>query len=210
MNLVNKSSVLSPNNEKVMAIGNRLANLNAYKKSDLEAMSGSQEALETLLQPVAPASASFKRKPYSQSSLHVDSAVSISAVSQQSNSALAPSPALTQPPPPSSTLPAGPIRDDAQMVDFVSSFLFPISFIVFNIIYWMVYLNMQVHSGNWIFFFSSLFSSGCCFIFIFHELCYWFIRFKVLRKLLFTLSLFFSLLLIEPLLQNNQTDRNEF
>lgn len=39
-------------------------------------------------------------------------------------------------------------RDDAQMVDFISSFLFPIAFIIFNILYWMVYLNMQVMS-NW-------------------------------------------------------------
>ncbi len=35
------------------------------------------------------------------------------------------------------------------MVDFVSSFLFPIAFIIFNILYWMVYLNMQVNSGYW-------------------------------------------------------------
>ena len=40
------------------------------------------------------------------------------------------------------------IRDDAQMADFISSFLFPLSFIIFNIIYWMVYLNMQVESSN--------------------------------------------------------------
>ncbi len=28
-------------------------------------------------------------------------------------------------------------RDDAQMVDFASSFLFPLSFVIFNIIYWV-------------------------------------------------------------------------
>lgn len=42
---------------------------------------------------------------------------------------------LTPPPPPP---PRQEFRDDAQMVDFASSFLFPLSFIIFNIIYWMV------------------------------------------------------------------------
>jgi hypothetical protein len=125
------------NNEKVLVIGNRLANLNSYKKSDSDPLTNSQEALENLLQ--SNHCNSFKKKPYSNNSLHVDSAVSISGVSQQSNSAIpSPPPALLTAPP----------RDDAQMVDFVSSFLFPISFIIFNIIYWMVYLNMQVQSGN--------------------------------------------------------------
>ncbi len=49
-----------------------------------------------------------------------------------------------------SQLPASPPavsalqKDDAQMVDFVSSFAFPIMFIIFNIIYWMVYLNSKL------------------------------------------------------------------
>jgi hypothetical protein len=137
MNMVNKTQNLNSNNEKVLAIGNRLANLNSYKKSDIDLLSNSQEALENLIHPHH--SNSFKKKPYSSNSLHVDSVVSISGVSQQSNAVI---------PSPVPTLPTAPPRDDAQMVDFVSSFLFPISFIIFNIIYWMVYLNMQVQSGN--------------------------------------------------------------
>lgn len=50
---------------------------------------------------------------------------------------LLPPPEIKEPP-----KPALPIRDDAQLVDFISSFMFPIAFIIFNIIYWMVYLNM--------------------------------------------------------------------
>ena len=61
-------------------------------------------------------------------------------------------PKLAPPAPPPLPAPAvnsnQGLRDDAQMVDFISSFLFPLSFIVFNIIYWMVYLNMQVESNN--------------------------------------------------------------
>ena len=121
------TSNLNASNEKVLAIGNRLANLNTYsnKKSDMmEPLSNSHEALESLLQPTQ--SNSFKKKPYSAHSLHVDSAVSISGVSQQSNSA------VPSPTPPTSSLPTLPPRDDAQMVDFVSSFLFPIIFIIFK------------------------------------------------------------------------------
>ena len=35
-------------------------------------------------------------------------------------------------------------RDYAQLVDFISGFIFPIIFIIFNIIYWMIYFNMVV------------------------------------------------------------------
>ena len=35
-----------------------------------------------------------------------------------------------------------PSRDYAQLLDFVSSFLFPLVFIIFNIIYWVSYVNM--------------------------------------------------------------------
>ena len=88
-----KHSVTSSNinNEQILLIGNRLANLNATKKKNM----------------------------------------------------------VTHLAPPQATI-ASPmsLKDDAQMVDIISSFLFPISFIIFNIIYWMVYLNMQVNSGN--------------------------------------------------------------
>lgn len=143
-------------NEKVLMIGNRLANMNYKREQDI--LNQSIEALDTLL----PASTgpnhihhhqhtglhhnhSIKKTPHSTNSLHVDSAVSISGASQQSTP---PPPPQTAPiPPPAQATPTQPPRDDAQMVDFASSFLFPISFIIFNIIYWMVYLNMQVESG---------------------------------------------------------------
>jgi hypothetical protein len=178
----NSAAAAAVGTEKVMAIGNRLANLNIYKKpNDLDGLTNSNEALESLLhhnhnhnhhqnnnQPhhIHSNQNSYKKKLYSTTSLHVDSAVSISGASQQSDSAtqsptLITAPAApiatvppAPPPPPSlsavAALPAVPPRatDDAQMVDFASSFLFPISFIIFNIIYWMVYLNMQVTSGN--------------------------------------------------------------
>ena len=48
--------------------------------------------------------------------------------------------------PASASVPAIPLRDDAQMVDVVSGFLFPLAFIIFNIIYWMVYLNMEIRN----------------------------------------------------------------
>lgn len=136
----------SVNNEKVLVIGNRLANLNAYRKPEQDQLNHSHDALESLLQPNLNHSNSIKKTPQSNNSLHVDSAVSISGVSQQSTPPAVPSPPppIPQPPPP----PPVPPKDDAQMVDFVSSFLFPISFIIFNIIYWMVYLNMQVDSSN--------------------------------------------------------------
>lgn len=173
----------SPTTEKVLVIGNRLANMNYKKDQDL--LHQSHEALDTLLPSIGNHvltghsvghhhtggggghhhTNSMKKTPQSTNSLHVDSAVSISGASQQSTpppfmtgpgqqptstvltvaAAAAPQP---PPPPPAPVAPAAPLRDDAQMVDFASSFLFPISFIIFNIIYWMVYLNMQVESGN--------------------------------------------------------------
>lgn len=175
-------AVYNSNNEKVLVIGNRLANLNYKKEQDalLTSLHQSHEALETLL--ASPNNNhvpqqqhqqsnhynhinsnsqqnSIKKNPLSQNSLHVDSAVSISGVSQQStpppiqpsSPTSLPQQAQQQAPPPPPAqpqLPPGPPRDDAQMIDFVSSFLFPISFVIFNIIYWMVYLNMQVLSGN--------------------------------------------------------------
>jgi hypothetical protein len=40
---------------------------------------------------------------------------------------------------PKSTIPT---RDIAQLVDFISGFIFPIIFIIFNIIYWYTYFNL--------------------------------------------------------------------
>ena len=38
--------------------------------------------------------------------------------------------------------------DAAQMIDIVSSFLFPVSFLFFNVIYWAYYLNIRITSSN--------------------------------------------------------------
>lgn len=129
------------NNEKVLMIGNRLANLNQYQGGQ----NHSQDHLEGLLQHQTSTHSSTmqRHKLHSSNSLHVDSAVSISAGSQLSTPQAQCLP--TQPPPQNSPQ---FLKDDAQMVDFVSSFLFPIVFIIFNIVYWMVYLNMQVESDN--------------------------------------------------------------
>jgi hypothetical protein len=141
------------NNEKVLMIGNRLANLNVYKKSDIDPLNHSQDQLDALLQhQTSINSNSIKNKLHSSNSLHVDSAVSISGGSQQSTPHAVPQApvqaAPPPPPPPAPPAPAVPLRDDAQLVDIVSSFLFPISFIIFNIVYWITYLNMEInHTG---------------------------------------------------------------
>jgi hypothetical protein len=53
---------------------------------------------------------------------------------------------FTESQPQTPSKPAKPIvtRDDAQMIDFAASFIFPCAFIIFNIIYWVIYLNMHV------------------------------------------------------------------
>ena len=105
------------------------------------------DQLESLLHPNnLNTSCSIKKTPYSNNSLQVDSAASMSGVSQQSTPPTLASPVMSQTTPPTTSV--GELGDDAQKVDLVSSFLFPISFIIFNIIYWMVYLNMQVESNN--------------------------------------------------------------
>ena len=142
--MVQKVSNCNTNNEKVLVIGNRLANINtSFKRNEnTENLNQSNDALESFLHSNLHHQNSIKKHPQSNNSLHVDSAVSISGVSQQSN----PAPLATTPTAPQVLSP--PPRDDAQMVDFVSAFLFPIVFIIFNIVYWMVYLNMQVESAN--------------------------------------------------------------
>ena len=70
------------NNEKVLMIGNRLANLNQYQAGH----NHSQDHLENLLQHQNSIQSNTiqRHKLHSSNSLHVDSAVSISAGSQQS------------------------------------------------------------------------------------------------------------------------------
>ena len=119
----------------MLVIGNRLANLNTYKKNDKEnQLNNSHDALESLLKPNLNHSSSIKKSQQSNNSLHVDSAVSISGVSQQSTPPALVTPlTMPPPPPPPPPPPAATAKDDAQMIDLISSFLFPISFIIRNI-----------------------------------------------------------------------------
>lgn len=90
------------NNEKVLMIGNRLANLNQYQAGG---HNHSQDHLENLLQHQNSIQSNTmqRHKLHSSNSLHVDSAVSISAGSQQSSPQAQ---CLPVPPPPPGPAPA--------------------------------------------------------------------------------------------------------
>ncbi|CAF2061537.1 unnamed protein product [Rotaria magnacalcarata] len=122
-------------------IGNRLAQVHFYKKDDAQ---DGGEMMETLVHKSSGGDRSMTRN----TSSHVQ-------YSSMSNSNVTPATAPPPPPPPPPAAiavpqaariaqPAKPVRDSAQFVDIVSAVLFPVAFIVFNIIYWMVYLNMHV------------------------------------------------------------------
>ncbi|CAF2153459.1 unnamed protein product [Rotaria magnacalcarata] len=121
-------------------IGNRLAQVHFYKKDDAQ---DGGEMMETLVHKSSGGDRSMTRN----TSSHVQ-------YSSMSNSNVTPATAPPPPPPPPPAIavpqaariaqPAKPVRDSAQFVDIVSAVLFPVAFIVFNIIYWMVYLNMHV------------------------------------------------------------------
>ncbi|CAF3221471.1 unnamed protein product [Rotaria socialis] len=125
-------------------IGNRLAQVHFYKKDDAQ---DGGEMMETLVHK----SSGGDRNTSGNTSSHVQYSSMSNANVTSSTPAIAPPP---PPPPPPPVIavpqpariaqPAKPIRDSAQFVDIVSAVLFPVAFIVFNIIYWMVYLNMHV------------------------------------------------------------------
>ncbi|UJR28571.1 hypothetical protein I4U23_009804 [Adineta vaga] len=117
-------------------IGNRLAQVQFYKKDDAN---DSAETMEALVHK----SSGGDRNTSGNASSHVQYSAMSNAnplTSTQSN----PLPQVVLPQPAMIAKAAKPVRDSAQFVDIISAVLFPVAFIVFNIIYWMVYLNMQV------------------------------------------------------------------
>ncbi|CAF3684968.1 unnamed protein product [Rotaria sordida] len=115
-------------------IGNRLAQVHFYKKEDIQ---GSGETMETLVHK----SSGGDRNMSGNASSHVQ--YSSMSNANASSTQLNPISQSVLPQPARIANAAKPVRDSAQFVDLVSAVLFPVAFIVFNIIYWMVYLNMQ-------------------------------------------------------------------
>ncbi|CAF0988020.1 unnamed protein product [Rotaria sp. Silwood1] len=115
-------------------IGNRLAQVHFYKKDDTH--HPNTETTETLARKASAADKNLT-SGNTASSLIQNSSIS-------NTTAPSPTPQVILSPPAPVQKTAKPVRDTAQLVDLVSAILFPVAFIVFNIIYWMVYLNMQV------------------------------------------------------------------
>ncbi|CAF1023729.1 unnamed protein product [Adineta ricciae] len=116
-------------------IGNRLAQVHFYKKDD--AHQSNAETMETLVHKTSGADRNLGGGTTTTTShSHYSTMSNTSAPSQT------PQVVLSQPAQLAKA--AKPVRDSAQFVDLVSAVLFPVAFIVFNIIYWMVYLNMHV------------------------------------------------------------------
>ncbi|CAF4590533.1 unnamed protein product [Rotaria sp. Silwood1] len=124
-------------------IGNRLAQVHFYKKEDTH---GSGETMETLVHKSS--SGGGDRNTSGNASSHVQYS-SMSNANASSSTQLNATPQVVLPQPARITKAAKPVRDSAQFVDLVSAVLFPVAFIVFNIIYWMVYLNMHVEKIKW-------------------------------------------------------------
>jgi hypothetical protein len=111
---------------KVLAIGNRLANIRSFSKNS--------EKNETLLANHIILNDSFKTSESPINNLK-KSNLPVVVLDPKSE------PKTHAPPP---VTPTKSHKDDAQMVDFLSMFLFPVAFIIFNIVYWLYYLNMHV------------------------------------------------------------------
>lgn len=157
-----KAQAFDNNNEKVLVIGNRLANIGGslYRRSDCNDLTNSQT--EVFLPKSISSNNNGGHMKKSTNSIHIEPLFTNSMIQQPFGTPLTKSvpqtpqspsipatPQIQEPPkqaPPST--PPATVRDDAQLVDFISSFMFPIVFIIFNIVYWMVYLNMHVSSGN--------------------------------------------------------------
>ncbi|CAF2086552.1 unnamed protein product [Rotaria magnacalcarata] len=129
-NLQDGSSFIS---ERV--IGNRLAQVHFYKKDDTHHQT-SAETTETLVHKASAAEKNLVGANTASSLVHNSSL--------SNTNAPAPAPQVILPLPAPVQKTAKPVRDTAQLVDLISAVLFPVAFIVFNIIYWMVYLNMHV------------------------------------------------------------------
>ncbi|CAF0842831.1 unnamed protein product [Adineta ricciae] len=117
-------------------IGNRLAQVHFYKKDD--AHHSNAETMETLVHKTSGAERNLGGGTTTTTTSHTH----YSTMSNTSAPSQTPQVVLSQPAQLAKA--AKPVRDSAQFVDLVSAVLFPVAFIVFNIIYWMVYLNMHV------------------------------------------------------------------
>ncbi|CAF3419767.1 unnamed protein product [Rotaria sp. Silwood1] len=115
-------------------IGNRLAQVHFYKKDDTH--HPNTETTETLARKASAADKNLTSGNTASSLIQNSSISNTTAPSPTPQVILSPSAPVQKT--------AKPVRDTAQLVDLVSAILFPVAFIVFNIIYWMVYLNMQV------------------------------------------------------------------
>lgn len=114
-------------------IGNRLAQVHFYRKDEAQ---GATETMETLVHKT-------NANTNERNAAHGHYApISNTNTATPSAAPIAQQVVVSQPAPIAKA--AKPVRDNAQFVDLVSAVLFPVAFIVFNIIYWMVYLNMQV------------------------------------------------------------------
>ncbi|CAF2404043.1 unnamed protein product [Rotaria sp. Silwood2] len=107
-------------------IGNRLAQVHFYKKDDTH--HSNAEATETLAHK-GSATEKNLNSGNATSSLIQNSSIS-------NTTAPSPTPQVVLSPPAPVPKTAKPVRDNAQLVDLVSAILFPVAFIVFNIIYW--------------------------------------------------------------------------
>jgi hypothetical protein len=143
------------NTSRLAAEGNAGAGLRHSALDDEASLS--ESALDALIhQPNSTATATshntnlnsviYRRSPL----LITAKSPLITAKSQQTQIAQAQqAPATSQAAENASGRPKLAAGDSAQMVDFVSSILFPLAFIIFNLIYWSVYLNIKIHSNNY-------------------------------------------------------------
>ncbi|CAF0998312.1 unnamed protein product [Adineta steineri] len=115
-------------------IGNRLAQVHFYKKDG--GHQSNAETMETLVHKTSNAERKLSGNT-TNTHVHYSSMSNTNAPSQ-------PTPQVVVSQPAQLAIAAKPVRDSAQFVDLISAVLFPVAFIVFNIIYWMVYLNMHV------------------------------------------------------------------
>ena len=111
-------------NEHILLVGSKLANLNVGKNKAYVV----QQPILAQQPPIAPPPQQYQNRNHEyQRTNSMNSVYPLNNTSSNS----------------STTNSNG--KDDAQMVDFASSILFPIAFILFNVVYWIFYLNMQVY-----------------------------------------------------------------
>lgn len=119
-----------------------MANINTYKRAELDdpLLNNSNNSSTYRTQHGSFIQISTNGK----NSLAIDSPQAMNPSNGQSTLHLDKNFTESQPQTPSKQAKPPVTRDDAQMIDFAASFIFPCAFIIFNIIYWMIYLNMHV------------------------------------------------------------------